>query len=115
MPSLSLNLHSPLSFGRCPGNQNDLKDVLTSEPFGLVTGRKVERITPCNRCAIRHFCGAPCPAEAYQIHGTMEERGAFCEFYEQQVRYAFGLIADGKESAFLWDNWEKDTKQLFRL
>ena len=47
--------------------------------------------------------------------GTMEEGGAFCKFYEQQVRYAFRLIADGKESAFLWDNWEKGTKQLFRL
>jgi uncharacterized protein len=95
--------------------EDDLPAILASEPFGLVTARKVEDITPCSQCAIRHFCGAPCPAEAYQSSGRMEERGAFCEFYEHQVRYAFRQIADKRESAFLWDNWDRGTNEVFRL
>ena len=47
-----------------------VEDVLQSEPFGLVTGRKVEDIEPCRRCAIRHFCGSPCPAEAHEMRGA---------------------------------------------
>ncbi|MEW6607310.1 MAG: peptide-modifying radical SAM enzyme CbpB [bacterium] len=89
--------------------QNDINKVLTSKPFKLVTERKIEDINPCSRCAIRHFCGSPCPAEAYQMNGAMETRGAFCELYEEQVRYAMRLIADGKEDAYLWDSWDKGT------
>ncbi|MFH0926154.1 MAG: peptide-modifying radical SAM enzyme CbpB [bacterium] len=95
--------------------KDNLSTILKSEPFNLVTNRKVEEIVPCKNCAIRHFCGAPCPAEAFQLHGGMENPGAFCEFYEHQVRYAFRLIADQKESAYLWDNWGKDTKEVFRF
>ncbi len=84
-----------------------LNDVLKSEAFRLVTGRQVENIEPCTHCAIRHFCGSSCPAEAYEMNGSMEKPGAFCELYEEQVRYAFRLIADGKENAYLWDDWEK--------
>lgn len=94
---------------------DSLKDVAASEPFQLVTGRKVENIEDCGHCSIRHFCGSPCPAEAYQSSGTMEAKGAFCEFYEEQVRYAFRLIADKRESAYLWDNWDKGTKEVFRI
>ena len=39
----------------------------------LVTGRKVEDIDPCRRCAIRHFCGSPCPAEAHEMNGGMAQ------------------------------------------
>jgi len=85
--------------------KNDIPSVLASEPFKLVTGRKVEDISPCNRCAIRHFCGSPCPAEAHELNGSMNRIGAFCEFYEEQVRYAFRLIADEKLDGFLWDGW----------
>jgi uncharacterized protein len=45
----------------------------------------------------------------------MDKIGAFCEFYEEQVRYAFRLIADGKHEAFLWDGWDDDTKSTFEL
>ncbi len=89
--------------------KDKIKAILESNPFKLVTGRKVENIQPCAQCAIRHFCGSPCPAETYQMNGTMEKPGAFCQFYEEQVRYALRLIADGKEEAFLWDNWDKGT------
>ncbi len=95
--------------------KNRIEEILKTEPFNLVTGRKVEDIDPCNRCAIRHFCGAPCPAEAWEINGSMQSVGAFCEFYEHQVRYAFRLIADQKESAYLWDDWDKDTKEILRF
>ena len=30
------------------------------------------------------------------MNGGMHKTGAFCEFYEEQVRYAFRLIADEK-------------------
>jgi uncharacterized protein len=87
--------------------KTDIGTILKSNPFKIVTGRKVEDIKPCANCAIRHFCGSPCPAEAYEMKGSMQNPGAFCELYEEQVRYAFRTIADGKQNAFLWDNWEK--------
>ena len=90
-----------------------VKDILKSDPFRLVTGRKVEDIEPCRRCAIRHFCGAPCPAEAYEMNGGMDKMGSFCEFYEEQVRFAFRLIADNRHEAFLWDGWDRGTKEIF--
>jgi uncharacterized protein len=93
--------------------KDPIDKVLQSEPFKLVTGRDVDRIDPCRRCAIRHFCGAPCPAEAHEMNGGMDQVGAFCEFYEEQVRYAFRLIANGMHNAFLWDGWDKDTRNTF--
>ena len=101
----------------CGGNlfQDSIPAVLESEPFRQVTGRKVEDIEPCGHCAIRHFCGSPCPAEAHEMNGAMQRTGAFCEFYEEQVRYAFRLIADEKIDDFLWDDWDKDMQSVFQL
>jgi uncharacterized protein len=93
--------------------RNTIDEVLESEAFRQVTERKVEDINPCQRCVIRHFCGSPCPAEAYEMNGSMEQTGAYCEFYEEQVRYAFRLIAEGKEDAFLWDGWDEGTETTF--
>ncbi len=93
--------------------KDGIEKALASGPFNLVTGRKVEDIEPCERCAIRHFCGSPCPAEAYEMNGRMDSTGAFCEFYEEQVRYAFRLIADGRHEAYLWDGWDEGTKSVF--
>jgi len=87
--------------------EKDMREILQTDPFKLVTGRKVEDIEPCARCAIRHFCGSPCPAEAHEMNGSMQKPGAFCELYEEQARYAFRVIADGKENAYLWENWKK--------
>ncbi len=95
--------------------KDKIQDVMERKPFTLVTGRKVEDIAPCNRCAIRHFCGSPCPAEAYEMNGGMDRTGAFCEFYEEQVRYALRLIADGKENDFLWEKWDRDTEKTFDI
>jgi uncharacterized protein len=101
----------------CGGNlfRDDIPSVLESEPFRKVTGRKVEDIDPCRHCAIRHFCGSPCPAEAHEMNGNMQKVGAFCEFYEEQVRYAFRLIADEIVNDYLWDGWDKDMQQTFAM
>ncbi|MGB8931336.1 MAG: peptide-modifying radical SAM enzyme CbpB [Anaeromyxobacteraceae bacterium] len=95
--------------------RDEIEQVLASRPFLEVTSRNVDAIDPCRRCAIRHFCGSPCPAEAHELNGGMNRTGAFCEFYEEQVRYAFRLIADGLQDAFLWDGWDDGTKTTFSL
>ncbi|MHC4872478.1 MAG: peptide-modifying radical SAM enzyme CbpB [Planctomycetota bacterium] len=95
--------------------KDNIDKVFKSEAFNKVTGRKVEDIAPCNRCSIRHFCGSPCPAEAHEMNGAMTERGAFCEFYEEQVRYCLRLLADNKHDAFLWDGWDKGTQVTFNI
>jgi uncharacterized protein len=87
--------------------------VLSSAPFRRVTGRKVDDIQPCATCAVRPFCGAPCPAEAHEMNGGMDRPGAFCEFYEEQARYAFRLIADGRAADFLEDGWDQGTESTF--
>lgn len=49
------------------------------------------------------------------MNGGMHRTGAFCEFYEEQVRYAFRLIADDRADDFLWDDWDKDLRQMFAM
>lgn len=95
--------------------KNVINNVLKSKPFKLVTNRSIENIKPCNRCAIRHFCGSPCPAEAHQMKGSINMPGAFCELYEEQVRYALRVIADGKEDAYLWDGWNKGIRTTLKI
>ncbi|MGD0092838.1 MAG: peptide-modifying radical SAM enzyme CbpB [Planctomycetota bacterium] len=95
--------------------KGELEAALKSPAFQKVTGRKVEDIDPCRRCAVRHFCGSPCPAEAHEMKGGMDRPGAFCELYEEQARYALRLIADHKVDAFLWDGWDKGTKTALEL
>jgi uncharacterized protein len=94
---------------------DDIEAAIETPAFQKVTGRKVEDIEPCAKCAIRHFCGSPCPAEAHEMNGGMDHPGAFCELYEEQVRYALRLIADGKENAFLWDGWDSDTSTTINI
>ena len=101
----------------CGGNlfEEDLADILSTDQFTEVTGRKVEDIEPCANCAIRHFCGAPCPAEIHSCEGRLAAPSQYCEFYEEQVRYAFRVIAEGKEDAYLWSDWKKETVQSFKF
>lgn len=93
----------------------NIGEILTSDPFARITSRRVEDFEPCAGCAIRHFCGAPCPAEVYACEGTLKVASSYCRFYEEQVRYAFRLIAAGKEADFLWDDWEETTSEIFSL
>jgi len=95
--------------------RDNISKILETDAFRSVTGRKVEDIAPCSACAVRHFCGSPCPAEAHEMNGGMNRPGAFCELYEEQVRYAMRLIADGKENAFLWDQWDSGTSTTFEM
>ena len=89
--------------------------ALKSDAFRIVTTRDVDTFAPCSDCAIRHFCGSPCPAEAHEMNGGMDKIGAFCEFYKEQVNYALRLIADGKADDYLWDGWDDDTETTFLM
>jgi uncharacterized protein len=95
--------------------RDPIPGILASRPFAEVTERKAENITPCASCAIRHFCGAPCPAEVKAVSGTLNAPSPYCEFYEEQVRYAFRVIAEGREEAYLWDGWGDETVESFSL
>ena len=49
------------------------------------------------------------------MSGDINSPGAFCELYEEQVRYAMRLIADGKEEAYLWDNWDLNASTSIKI
>lgn len=101
----------------CGGHvmRDSIETIIQSAPFKAVTGRKVETISPCAQCAIRHFCGAPCPAEIHAVSGTLNAPSPYCQFYEEQVRYAFRVIAEGRENAYMWDGWEDETEEFFAV
>jgi uncharacterized protein len=101
----------------CGGNlySDSIGAILKSGPFLDVTNRRVETIKPCADCSIRHFCGAPCPAEIKAVSGTLEAPSPYCEFYEEQARYAFRVIAAKREDAYLWDGWQEETTESYRL
>jgi uncharacterized protein len=101
----------------CGGNlfDEEINEILQSKQFKKVTSRKVEEIEPCDTCAVRHFCGAPCPAEIYGSKGTLTAPPEYCSFYLEQARHALRLIELGREDAYLWDNWRKTTEETFSL
>ncbi|MGE5785467.1 MAG: peptide-modifying radical SAM enzyme CbpB [Myxococcales bacterium] len=101
--------------GFCGGNlaRNGITEVLGSENFRSISTRKVEEIDHCKACAIRHFCGAPCPAEAHARKGNPCERGSYCRLYEEQTRYAFRVIADKRADEYLWNDWTVGTSVSF--
>jgi len=92
--------------------ESRMADLLRTAPFREVTSRVVEELHPCRRCAVRHFCGAPCPAEVYALHGTLEAPAPYCGFYAAQARFAFKVIADGRLDAFLWDGWQEGLEEI---
>jgi len=75
----------------------------------------VEDIKPCSNCAVRHFCGAPCPAEVYMCSNTLHTPPPYCEFYVEQIRYAFRVIASGHVDGYLLDGWKKGIKKVYGL
>jgi uncharacterized protein len=78
-----------------------IEDAVDSAPFQRVRSRIVEDIEECRDCAIRHICGAPCPAEAQGLTGGMLQPSPYCEFYKGIIKLAFQLIAEGKIPHFL--------------
>ncbi len=95
-------------------NSSDLKVILNSKPFKEVTSRKIELFYPCSKCSVRHFCGAPCPAEVYNMYGDLNHPSPYCFFYQGLIQYSFRLIASGKEEAFLWKDWEKNVDLVYK-
>ncbi len=93
---------------------DDISAILQSLPFREVTTRTLETIQPCSQCAIRNFCGAPCPAEIKMYSGTLNAPSPYCEFYEEQVRYAFKVIGQKREDAYLWNGWQEETEMAFQ-
>jgi uncharacterized protein len=92
--------------------QQPLPELLQTEAFRRVTSRVVEDIEPCNRCVVRHFCGAPCPAEVYAQTGRFKAPSPYCEFYVAQARYAFKVIAAGALDTYLWDGWREGLEEI---
>jgi len=92
--------------------ETPVTELLATPAFKQVTGRAVEQLDPCNRCAVRHFCGAPCPAEVYAINGKLQAPAPNCDFYAAQARYAFRVIAQGRLDAFLWDAWQDGLEEI---
>jgi uncharacterized protein len=90
-------------------------ELLDTPPFRQVKSRVVEDIEPCKRCAVRHFCGAPCPAEVYAINGHLLTPPPYCRFYAAQARYAFQVIAQGRLDAYLWDSWREGLEEIVVL
>jgi len=92
--------------------ETPVAELLKSQPFARVTGRVVEDLEPCKACAVRQFCGAPCPAEVYASHGTLKAPAPYCDFYAAQARYAFQVIARGRLDAYLWDGWRDGLQEI---
>jgi uncharacterized protein len=92
--------------------ESSVKDLLATPAFTQVTTRVVEQLEPCKQCAVRHFCGAPCPAEVYAINGKLAAAAPMCDFYAAQARYAFKVIADGRLDAMLWDGWKDGLEEI---
>jgi len=94
---------------------NKIEDLLNSSAVKQITGRKVEDINLCSSCAVRHFCGAPCPAEVYMCSNTLHAPPPYCEFYVEQIRYAFRVIASGHVDDYLLDGWKNGIKKVYGL
>ena len=83
-----------------------MPELLATPQFKQITTRVTEGFAPCNRCAVRHVCGAPCPAEVYAINGRLDAPAPLCDFYTAQAQYAFRVIAQGRLDDYLWDGWK---------
>mgnify|MGYP001568001963 CR=1 FL=1 len=83
-----------------------IKEAMQSAPFQKIRSRFVEKIAECDICLYRNICGSPCPAELEAL-GGMFQKGIFCEFYKAIIKYAFKLIAEGKEKyCFRKEGWD---------
>ena len=86
--------------------EQSVPELLATPQFKQITTRVTEGFAPCNRCAVRHVCGAPCPAEVYAINGRLDAPAPLCDFYTAQAQYAFRVIAQGRLDDYLWDGWK---------
>lgn len=94
--------------------KNSIGYAMQSEAFKQIRSRFVEKISECDDCLLRNICGAPCPAEL-QALGDMYKKSVFCKFYQEIIKYAFKLIAEGKEKHFLRKEALKNLKYEYLL
>ena len=80
--------------------KNSINSIMNSTSFKQMRSRVVENIPECDICVLRNICGAPCPAELEAL-GDRNKKSVFCEFYKEVIRFAFDIIAQGKENYFL--------------
>jgi uncharacterized protein len=92
--------------------ETSVPELLKTKAFMDITTRVAEGFAPCNRCAVRHFCGAPCPAEVYAINGKLEAPAPLCDFYTAQAQYAFRVIAQDRLDDYLWDGWRDGLEEI---
>lgn len=94
--------------------KTDISEAMQSKPFKGIRARIVEKIFECETCTFRNICGAPCPAELHAL-GNMYKKSIFCEFYKEIIRYAFKLIAEGKEKYCLRQDSFKNLQYVYQL
>jgi len=46
---------------------------------------------------------------------TLNAPPPYCEFYVEQIRYAFRVIASGHVDDYLLDGWKKGIKKVYGL
>jgi uncharacterized protein len=49
----------------------------------------------------------------YSLTGSLLAPAPYCAFYEEQVRYAFRVIARREEQHYLWDGWDEETEEIY--
>lgn len=94
--------------------RDSMDSAMQSAPFKRIRARCVEGISECMGCQYRNICGAPCPAELHAL-GDMNQKAIFCEFYKKVIRYAFRLLASGKEKYALRGEGLKNLRYQYCL
>lgn len=94
--------------------RDSVPQAMQSAPFRKIRARVVEGIAECRDCLFRNVCGAPCPAELHAL-GNMNQKSVFCEFYKEVIKYAFEIIAEGKEEYCLRNEGLKRLNYEYRL
>ena len=54
--------------------ETPVPELLATPQFKQITTRVVEGFAPCNRCAVRHVCGAPCRRRSMPSTGVWTPR-----------------------------------------
>jgi uncharacterized protein len=102
--------------GSSGGNifKDSIDSAMNSKPFKEIRQRIVEDIPECDVCILRNICGAPCPAELKSL-GNIRKKSVFCEFYKETIKYAFKLIAEGKEKQLIRNEVLKNIRYEYLL
>lgn len=94
--------------------ETGIEQAMQSRPFKKIRARIVEKIDECKTCVLKNICGAPCPAELYSL-GNMHRASIFCEFYKEIIKYAFRIIAEGREKYCFREDGLNNLEYEYRL